>query len=161
MLKIRRALPSDHTEISILLVSAFGQPNESRLIDELRACDAVATELVAVTDDGLCGHICLSRLLTPEGWLTLAPVAVRVPDQGKGIGGELVRYGLDDARRSKAKAVVVVGDPAYYRRFGFVFNGPAEISSPYPKAFCGLYPIDKSTATAKVALAYPKPFETV
>lgn len=161
MPKIRSVQPSDHTEISVLLVSAFQQPNESRLIEALRACGAVEIELVAYDDTGLVGHICLSRLLAPEGWLTIAPVAVREPDQGKGYGGELIRHALDLARQRKAKAVVVVGDPPYYKRFGFVFGGPAELTSPYPEKFTGLYPIDSSTAKAKVALAYPKPFETV
>lgn len=161
MPKIRNAQPSDHTEISVLLVSAFQQPNESRLISELRACGAVEIELVAYSDNGLVGHVCLSRLLAPEGWLTVAPVAVREPDHGKGIGGELIRTALDQARQRKAKAVVVVGDPAYYKRFGFVFGGPSELTSPYPVQYTGLYPIDPATAKAKVALAYPKPFETV
>jgi putative acetyltransferase len=159
--QIRQARSSDHTEISVLLVSAFDQTNEARLIEELRACGAVATELVAMTEDGICGHICLSRLLAPQGWLTVAPVAVRDADRNKGIGGELIRYALDDARQKRAKAVVVVGDPEYYNRFGFVFDGPARLTTPYPSQYTGLYPIDPATARAQVALAYPKPFETV
>ena len=158
-LRVREAGPEDHTAISVLLVSAFGQPNEARLIEALRHSGHTAVELVAETEGGVAGHICLSRMEAPPGWLTLAPVAVRPPDQGKGIGGELIRHALDHARQRRARAVVVVGDPSYYHRFGFVFGGAAELTTPYPVEYTGLYPIDPATARARVALAYPVAFE--
>ena len=161
MITIRNATDEDATAISILLVGAFGQPNESRLISGLRTEGSMAHELVAERDQEIVGHISLSRLSHPEGWLALAPVSVRGQHQGQGIGGELVRYGLDQARQNHAKAVVVVGDPIYYHRFGFVFDGPAELNSPYPTQYTGLYPIAPETAAARADLIYPRPFEDV
>lgn len=161
VITIRDATPDDATAISILLVGAFEQPNESRLIDALRAEGSVAHELVAIEDDELIGHLCLSRLIAPSGWLALAPVSVRSNLQGRGVGAELVRYGLDKARQNHAKAVVVIGDPAYYHRFGFVFDGPSELTSPYPAQYTGLFPIAPSTAAVQAELVYPAPFAEV
>ena len=161
VIQIRKTTDDDHIAISILLVSAFGQPNEARLIEALRADGSVAHELVAPHDGEVVGHACLSRLRAPEGWLALGPISVRTALQGQGLGGELVRYALDAARQSEAKAVVVVGDPIYYHRFGFVFDGPAELTSGYPTQYTGLYPIAPETASARADLVYPAPFADV
>ncbi|MBE3639421.1 GNAT family N-acetyltransferase [Mangrovicoccus algicola] len=159
MLRIRQARPEDHTEISVLVVTTFGQNNEHRLIEALRAAGAVTLELVALLEDRIVGHVCFSRFDVPPGWWVLAPVSVTTAYQNRGIGSELVRYGLDQARQQRAGAVVVVGNPDYYRRFGFVFDGPAHLSSPYPAQYTGLYPIAPETAAAAVALRYPAAFE--
>ncbi|WP_138467429.1 GNAT family N-acetyltransferase [Poseidonocella sp. HB161398] len=161
MLEIRTAEPADHTEISVLLVSTFGQNNEHRLIESLRKSGQIALELVAVLDGRIVGHVCFSKFDVPADWWALAPVSVTTSQQSRGIGSELVRFGLDRARQMGCRAVVVVGNPVYYRRFGFVFDGPAQLSSPYPEQYTGLYPIDPSTASASVALRYPQAFEEV
>ncbi len=161
MLSIRPATPQDHTPISVLVVHTFGQKNEHALVEALRGADAVALELVAEKDGEVVGHICFSRLLAPEGWWALAPVCVSHAHQGRGVGGELIRHGLDQARQRRAAAVVVVGDPDYYHRFGFVFEGPAQLVSPYPAQYTGLFPIASEAATAQVALQYPDAFATV
>lgn len=163
MISIRDANDSDFIAISVLNVSAFGQPNEARMVDKLRQQGCIAHELVAFEkddagQDDIIGYICFSKFAAPEGWLALAPVSVRSSRQGHGIGGELVRYGLDRARQDKAKAVVVLGDPVYYHRFGFVFGGPAQLTSPYPEQFIGLYPLAPETAAAEATLVYPAPF---
>lgn len=161
MIRIREAREADHINISVLVVNVFRQSNEAKLIDELRKNGNVAVELVAEDEGGLVGHICLSRLAAPDGWLALAPLSVRTEAQGRGIGSELVRYANDRARQAHFKAVVVVGDPDYYHKFGFVFNGPAELRSPYPPQYTGLYPIAPSAAAAKELLVYPEAFATV
>lgn len=158
MLRLRHPTSADQTALSILLVSSFGQSNEWNLVQRLRAEGSVAEEILAEDEHGLVGHVCLSRLDAPEGWLALGPVAVRTEDQRKGIGSELIRHALDRARQAHAQAVVVVGDPAYYHRFGFVFGGPATIHTPYPEEYTGLFPIAPGTAKAAVSLAYPAPF---
>jgi putative acetyltransferase len=158
MLRLRNPTPNDDTALSVLLVSAFGQANEWTLVQKLRESGQVAEEIIAENDDGPVGHVCLSRLDAPAGWLALGPVAVRAENQNTGVGGELIRYALDQARQARAKAVVVVGDPAYYHRFGFVFDGPARLQSPYPAEYTGLYPIAPETAAAAVTLAYPAAF---
>ncbi|WP_238547924.1 GNAT family N-acetyltransferase [Meridianimarinicoccus roseus] len=161
MLKIRLLSDADETDLSVLLVSTFGQANELMLVRALRQAQRTALELVAVGEDGLVGYICLSRLDAPEGWLALAPVCVRNEDQRKGIGSQLVTYALDQARQRHFAAVVVVGDKNFYSRHGFVFQGPAQLTSPYPSEFTGLFPIRPDTAKAQLTLVYPEPFDTV
>lgn len=161
MLKIRPLHSDDETELSVLLVSTFGQPNEFKLVRALREKNAIALELVAEDDAGLVGYICLSKLTTPEGWLALAPMCVRNENQSTGIGGELIRYALDQARQKRFGAVVVVGDPAYYKRHGFVFGGPVHLSSSYPADYTGLYLIHPGVSEKEHRLVYPEPFETV
>lgn len=147
--------------LSVLVVHTFGQNNEHKLINELRNADEVALEMVAELDGQIVGYVCFSRLAYPDDWWALAPVCVAHSHQGKGIGGELVRYGLDQARQAKAKAVVVVGDPQYYRRFGFVYGGAADLKTPYPDQYTGLYPIAPETASTATRLVYPEAFAEV
>lgn len=158
MLRIRRAAEADWTNISILVVNAFNQTNESRLIKALREIGSVAIELVAEDTDGLVGHVVMSRLDSPANWLAIAPVSVRPENQNTGVGRELIRHGLDEARRNKFDAVIVVGDPSYYGRMGFVFDGPAKLSGPYPRQYTGFYPMSTEVALADASLSYPQPF---
>ncbi|OSP54157.1 GNAT family N-acetyltransferase [Pseudoruegeria sp. SK021] len=161
MLRIRRVTNDDFTNISVLVVNAFGQPNESRLITALRTTGAMAIELVAEDDEGMVGHLAMSRFDSPENWVALAPISVRPESQGIGVGRSLVRYALDEARRSKFDAVVVVGSPGYYGKMGFVFNGPAKLSSPYPQEYTGFYPLSPKVAMTSASLSYPQPFSDV
>ncbi len=81
--------------------------------------------LVAVRDGRLVGHVAFSPVAIGaggEGWHGLAPLAVWPGCQRQGIGAALVRAGLDALRRAGARGCVVLGEPAYYARFGF---GPA------------------------------------
>ena len=159
MLNIRDVTDEDHTDISVLLVSVFDQPTETKLVQQLRDDGVVAFEVLAEDEGGIVGYICLSHLQSPEGWLAIAPVATRTPNQNQGIGGELIRHALDRARQDHASAVVVVGSPEYYHRFGFVFNGLAELKTPYPSQYTGLFPIAAEVAFARATLVYPKAFE--
>lgn len=159
MLNIRPATAADKIELSVMVVTAFGQRNEWALVEALRKAGDLAIELVAEDQGGLLGHACLSWLQAPDGWMTLSPLSVRPSHQGEGIGGELVRYGVDAARQAKARAVVVVGEPAYYKRLGFVFGGSATLHSPYPEQYTGLYPIAPETAMAQAELVYPEAFQ--
>ena len=78
-----------------------------------------ALSLVAVEAEAVVGHVLFSRLRAPAGALALGPLAVRADRRRRGIGARLVAAGLDRAKREGWRAVVVLGDPAYYRRFGF------------------------------------------
>ena len=54
------------------------------------------------------------------GWYGLGPVSVWPESQSRGIGQSLIRHGLETLRQIGAKGCVLIGDPAYYSRFGFV-----------------------------------------
>lgn len=64
--------------------------------------------------------------------LLLGPLAVAPEAQGRGIGGALVRRALRDARRRGHRAVLLVGDAAYYGRFGFSAQATSGLRMPGP-----------------------------
>ena len=121
---IRPEEPQDADQIRRVNQSAFGRPNEAALVDALRgSSDAIS--LIAIIGDRIVGHILFTPVhiagIAPNAHAVgLAPMAV-VPDcQRHGIGSQLVRAGLDACRSAGRGAVVVVGHPSYYPRFGFV-----------------------------------------
>ena len=91
-------------------------------MDALRHDRALSTSLVAVRNDQLVGHIALSKAAVGEmrdGWYLVGPVAVVPEFQRQGIGSLLVQSGLEELRSKHAAGCVLVGDPGFYRRFGF------------------------------------------
>ena len=123
-LHVRPEQPGDEAAIAQLTDAAFGGPAESRIIDRIRKAGHQVGSLVAVEGDQIVGHI----LFTPVGLDTrssstdlmgLGPMAVKPALQRRGIGSTLVREGLQACARAGVQAVVVVGHPEYYPRFGF------------------------------------------
>lgn len=114
----------DHDAIRRINRAAFPTPGEAQLVDALRAEAEPFVSLVAELDDEAVGHIAFSPVTldsAPELRLMgLAPMAVLPAVQRTGIGSALVRAGCEQCRRLKAAAVVVLGYPEYYSRFGFV-----------------------------------------
>ncbi|HEY2446297.1 MAG TPA: N-acetyltransferase [Rhizomicrobium sp.] len=128
---IRVARSDDETAVASAVEEAFGRPNEARLVGQLRAGGDVVISLVAIADEKIVGHVMLSRMAAPFRALGLAPVSV-VPDyQRHGIGHALIREGLKQAKEQGWDAVFVLGDRAYYERFGFRANLAKGFSSPY------------------------------
>lgn len=124
MLQIRPEEQADSPLIHRLVVSAFGNDAEADLVDALRAAGAATLSLVAVQDGQLVGHVLFSPVssefdLFGKHLLGLAPLAVSPERQKQGIGGQLIRRGLEIALVSGWDAIFVLGSPAYYARFGF------------------------------------------
>ncbi len=105
--------------IRLVIADAFGRCDEARLVDDLRRDGSLAVSLVAQEDGQVVGHAALSRLASPQRGLALAPVSVLTARQRRGIGSALVRSGIERARELGYEMVFVLGDPAYYSRFGF------------------------------------------
>lgn len=103
---------------------------EPALIEALRRDGDVVVELAALEDGAVVGHAMFSRAeATPRCRIAaLAPVCARIDRQGQGIGESLIRAGLEACAANGIEAVVVLGDPEYYARFGFV---PTPLRSPY------------------------------
>jgi putative acetyltransferase len=137
--RIRAEEPADHPGIFRVVRDAFGQDDEARLVDALRASDAFIPELslVALDEAAIVGHVLFTRIAIRDGdashpGLALAPVAVTPSHQGKGIGSALIRRGLAEAGARGHGVVIVVGHPEYYPRFGFVPAQARGIHAPFP-----------------------------
>jgi putative acetyltransferase len=143
-LSIRVEQPGDEPGIREVNEQAFGEPLEAHLVDLLRGTP-VYLSLVATIDDRVVGHILFTPVTIDPPVASriagLAPMAVRPGHQRSGIGGQLIRAGLEACRRSGYAAVVVLGHPEYYPRFGFApahtFRLTCEFPSP-PEAFMAM-----------------------
>ncbi|MBA2127767.1 GNAT family N-acetyltransferase [Hyphomicrobium methylovorum] len=124
---IRSEIPADAPEISRLITQAFlGNPHsegtEAAIVDALRSAGALVLPLVALRDGEIVGYSTFSpvRLSTGEsGWFGLGPVAVAPDAQRQGIGTRLIEDDLLQLIAADAAGCVVVGEPNFYRRFGF------------------------------------------
>jgi putative acetyltransferase len=140
----RREHAGDRDAIRLVNEAAFGRPDEADLVDRLRTEGAVLASFVAERDNQTVGHILFSRMLidTPSGpapAVALAPMAVAPEHQRLGVGGGLIRHGLDWLRGRGEQVVIVLGHPEYYPRFGFSSVRARALESPFPtEAFMAL-----------------------
>ncbi len=121
-MNIRYETVADIAQIHDVNQRAFGQPVEADLVDALREQARPFLSIVAEGDGAIVGHICFTPVTIEQTnglVMGLAPMAVAPERQHQGIGSQLVRFGLDECRRLGAVAVVVLGHPEYYPRFGF------------------------------------------
>ncbi|RAK60491.1 N-acetyltransferase [Phenylobacterium hankyongense] len=158
---IRYARPADHAAIDAVVSAAFGQADEARLVARLRADGDALFEMVAEQAGEVVGHVMFSRLWADrdEMFAALAPLAVRPEAQRAGLGSGLVRAGLEMAKEFGAHGVLVLGDPAFYPRFGFSAAAAAQVSAPYAgqPAFMALA-LEPGAFDAPVSVAYPDAF---
>lgn len=134
-MRIRAEEQRDWASVHALNVSAFETPAEANLVDALREQAQPLVSLIAEDNGGILGHIMFSPVsLSSHPALRimgLAPMAVAPEHQRKGIGSALVRTGLEQCKQLGFGAVVVLGHPAYYPRFGFSSSVRFGISCEY------------------------------
>lgn len=123
MIIVRPEVQSDQDSVRQVHTLAFESPVEALLVDRLRGSRG-SISLVATESDNVVGHILFTaaRLVSEGARLRLAglgPMAVTPSLQNRGIGSKLVERGLEECRRIGYEAVVVVGHPSFYPRFGF------------------------------------------
>lgn len=134
MMSIRPATPRDRDAIRLVEENAFGQQVEAGLVDALVDADDAVVELVAEEDGQVIGHILFSRLFVQEGGrefpaVALAPLAVDPSFHGTGIGGALIREAHVRLKAAGETLSIVLGDPAYYGRFGYTHARAAGFES--------------------------------
>jgi putative acetyltransferase len=155
---IRYAVPTDRPAIAEIVAAAFGRPDEAEIVTRLRADGDAMFELVAESGGEVVGHIMFSRLWADRDALyaALAPLAVRPDLQRTGLGSALVRSGLEIAPEFGAVGVLVLGDPAYYPRFGFSAEAAAEVAAPFRglPGFMAL-PLEAAAFEGPLTVAYP------
>jgi putative acetyltransferase len=160
---IRYARPADHAAIAAVVTAAFGRADEAALVERLRADEDTLFELVAEEDGEVVGHVLFSRLWADRYDLygALAPLSVHPDRHRQGLGARLVRAGLESAREFGCHGVLVLGDPAYYGRFGFTADAALEVKAPFRglAAFQGLA-LEESAFDRPLSVTYPDAFGT-
>ena len=158
---IRTATLADRTEIRTLLEAAFGQPDEATLVGALVSAGEAVLELVAETNGRIIGHILFSRLTVEGGErgfrpVALAPLAVAPEHQRLGIGAALVEDAHNRLSEAGERLSIVLGDPAYYGRFGYAHARAGAFDSDYQ---CdALQALAWGDAPKRGRLVYPAPF---
>ena len=124
---IRNETASDFDAITEVTIAAFktlaiSNHTEQFIINSLRAADALTISLVAEIDGQVVGHIAFSPVTISDGsigWYGLGPVSVLPEYQKQGIGKSLINKGLSMLKDLDSQGCTLVGDPNYYKRFGF------------------------------------------
>ena len=140
---IRPEGSGDAVAIHELTKAAFaGTPHsdgsEPHIVDALRRDGDLALSLVGEDGAAIVGHIAASPVAISDGstrLFGLGPVSVSPERQGEGIGSALVRRAVADLRSGGARGLVVLGDPAFYARFGFEHDPALRYPGPPPKYF--------------------------
>ena len=129
-IELRAETPEDQHAIWQVNAQAFNQPDEADLVDALRDSDDLFASSVALIDNRVVGHAAVSiGSIGQLRLLVLAPVAVVPEYERRGIGTKIVAYVLADRG---ASAVTVLGDPEFYRRFGFQAAETFGVFAPFP-----------------------------
>lgn len=124
---IRSEAAADIAAIRQLTDAAFrdvdhSSQTEGAIVEALRSAGALSISLVAEKDGKVVGHVAFSPVLIDgqdTGWFGLGPVSVTPTLQRSGIGTAMIEEGLRLLGDRGAPGAVVLGDPNYYRRFGF------------------------------------------
>ncbi len=124
---IRSERHEDHAAIHDVTKRAFApmpfsDGDEQELIGRFRDAGVLALSLVAEKDGAVVGQISFTPAFAKDaspGWYALGPVSVEPQFKHQGIGSMLIRAGIDWLRDQDAAGCILVGNPDYYRRFGF------------------------------------------
>ena len=128
---VRFETSDDIAAIRMVQEVAFGQPAEAQLVDDLRAAGDCVFSLVAVDGGIVVGHIMFSRMKAPFPALALAPVAVLPEYRRTGLASRMIQQGIARSEAAGWRGIFVLGDGAFYRRFGFDAAKAAGFISPY------------------------------
>lgn len=119
-LVVRLERPEDVAAIRDVHRRAFGQQDEGRIVDALRANGAAILSLVAADGNQVVGHVMFSPLPVDEvTGAALGPMAVVPERQRQGVGSRLVEGGIAHLARAGCPFVGLIGHPSFYPRFGF------------------------------------------
>ena len=143
---IRNESSDDIDAITALTAAAFeheehSSHTESFIVNALRRNKQLTVSLVAVENDEIVGHVAISPVRISSGatgWYGLGPISVRPDRQNKGIGSALMNAALAELKRLGGAGCVLLGDPGYYRRFGFKVQPGLTLAGVPPEYFQAL-----------------------
>ncbi|WP_085908024.1 GNAT family N-acetyltransferase [Kiloniella majae] len=144
-MQIRKEEIKDRAQVLQVVHDAFGQWDECDLVKQLYLDEDVLFGLVAEEEGVILGHILFSamQIISPHLQIqtaSLAPLSVVPTHQSKRIGSQLVEHGIQVCRDIEdLSGIIVLGDPAYYSKFGFSNTSTEHLNSPFKgEAFMGL-----------------------
>jgi len=154
---IRKETDADVDVITNVTIAAFNtlpisNHTEQYIINALRAAGALTISLVAEIDGQVVGHIAFSPVTISDGakdWYGLGPISVLPELQKQGIGKRLVNEGLSLLKELGGQGCALVGDPNYYKRFGF-HNIPELIYEGIPQEFFLILPFTEKVPQGTV-----------
>ena len=125
--QIREEQAADIEAISDVTIAAFktlaiSNHTEQYIINALRVAGVLTVSLVTEIDGQVIGHVAFSPITISDGtedWYGLGPISVQPEYHLQGIGKALVEQGLAMLKEKGGQGCALVGDPAYYQRFGF------------------------------------------
>lgn len=151
-LTIRRSVPADDAAIASLYPDAFPDENLLPLVRDLLEQTETAASLVGDIDTQIVAHVVFTHCrVTGSGIRAalLGPLAVVSACQRRGIGTALVRAGLSEMHKELCDLILVLGDPRYYTRFGFLpepdVEPPYTLPDEWKNAWQSLYLIEPDT----------------
>jgi len=138
MITVRPEMPGDEDAIRQVNLRAFGRDLEGKRVDLIRGSRfwVPGLSMVALDGDNIVGHVLLSAAMLVNDHeamsiLSLVPVSVLPEYQGRGIGTKMIQCALESAKSTDFPAVVVMGHPGYYQRFGFIKASNKGIYAPF------------------------------
>ncbi len=154
---IRNETNSDIEAINEVTIAAFknhpiSRQTEQYIVGALRNANVLALSLVAEVDGKVAGHIAFSPVTISDGspdWYGIGPVSVGPQLQRQGIGKALIREGLSLMKTRGGQGCALVGDPDYYKRFGFR-NIPDLIYEGIPQEFFLVLPFNEKVPQGNV-----------
>ena len=151
--RILRERSGDVAAIDALVLAAFGPGRFAKTAERLREAAALAAGFCAFEGERLIGSVRLwSITVGAARSVFLGPIAVDVASRRGGLGAELVQACVDEARAMKLDGVLLIGDPPYFSRFGFVAAPDAVFSGPVDRRRIMWLPI---TDVAPVGRVHP------
>ena len=164
---VREEEEKDRKEIYEVNKLAFGQENESILVDKIRKGEnfVPGLSLVAETKSRLVGHILLSKIKIIRSsifeTLALAPMGVIPAFQKQGIGSELIKKGMAKVKELGFDSIIVLGHKDYYPRFGFKKASKWNIKCPFEvpdEAFMAVELTERALEGKAGTVSYPDEF---
>lgn len=186
--RVRPEEPADARPVRAVLTAAFGREAEASLVEALRAAGDPVLALVAEAKQDfrapagrselgnpasfgifggwgeVAGHIVFSRLRLNDPTIrasALAPLAVRPDRQRQGVGLALVRVGLRRLAGQGEDLVLVLGEPDYYRRFGFTQRDGKRFATLYDGPHQQALALSRRGRSASGPVAYPDAFQSL
>ncbi|MDA0781650.1 MAG: N-acetyltransferase [Rickettsiales bacterium] len=135
-IKIRKTNKDDISSMELLYKKAFPDEELFPLIIELFDDKQNVTSICAFINSHLVGHVALSKCYVSSKKYPLAllgPLAVMPEYQRQGIGSSLIRHGFDSLKSNGFLKLLVLGDPNFYKSFGFEVETKIQPAYPIPK----------------------------